>query len=147
MLLIGYLYGIPSERRLEEEVKVNLAFRWFLGLGLEDKVPDHSTISQNRRRRFKDSTVFQDIFDHIVQLCIEKGLVTGEIVVVDSTHIKTYASPEKVEKVQIDKKPSDYLIQLEDEVKKIEENLQRKREVKGYKKRGVQRQIKKNIRK
>jgi transposase len=83
-----------------------------LGLGL-DSVPDHSTISQNRRRRFKESTVFQDIFDHIVQLCIKKGLVTGEIIAIDSTHIKAYASLDKVEKVQIDKKPSDYLVQLE----------------------------------
>ncbi len=55
MMLIGYLFGIRSERRLEQEVKVNVAYRWFLGLGFSDSVPDHSTISQNRRRRFKAS--------------------------------------------------------------------------------------------
>ena len=53
MILIGFLYGIPSERRIVEEVQVNMAYRWFLGLDIFDKVPDHSTISQNRRRRFK----------------------------------------------------------------------------------------------
>ena len=59
---------------------------------LIDTVPDHSTFSQNRRRRFKDSTVFQEIFDHILKLCIEKGLVTGEVIVTDSTHIKASAA-------------------------------------------------------
>jgi len=58
MLLIGYLYGIDSERKLEEEITVNIAYRWFLGLDLEDKVPDHSVFSQNRKCRFKDTEVF-----------------------------------------------------------------------------------------
>ncbi|MBA4494623.1 transposase [Paenactinomyces guangxiensis] len=92
MLLLGYLYGIKSERRLEEEVRMNLGYRWFLGLSIEDPIPDHSTISQNRRRRFKDSSVFQEIFDQIVIQCIELGLVDGEVVVTDSTHIKACAS-------------------------------------------------------
>ncbi|MDQ0901065.1 transposase [Paenibacillus sp. V4I7] len=77
MMLIGYLYGISSERKLEEEVKMNLAYRWFLGLDLMESVPDHSTLSQNRRRRFKNSSIFQEIFDHIVTLCIQKGIVTA----------------------------------------------------------------------
>ncbi|MBE3590974.1 MAG: transposase [Firmicutes bacterium] len=59
MTLIGYLYGIPSERRLEQEVRLNLAYRWFLGLEIDDPVPDHSTFSQNRRRRFHDAGLFQ----------------------------------------------------------------------------------------
>jgi transposase len=95
MLLLGYLYGIPSERKLEEEVRLNLAYRWFLGLDLEDKVPDHSTFSQNRRRRFKQSGIFQEVFDHIVTVCVSKGLVTGEVIVTDSTHIKANASMER----------------------------------------------------
>ena len=74
MLLIGYLYNVDSERQLEQEVHLNIAYRWFLGLDLTDPVPDHSIFSQNRRRRFNDSTVFQEIFDHIVKLCIEKGI-------------------------------------------------------------------------
>ncbi len=59
MMLLGYLFGIPSERRLVQEIQVNLAYRWFLRLGLTEKVPDASTLSQNRRRRFNHSDVFQ----------------------------------------------------------------------------------------
>ncbi len=69
-----------------------MAYRWFLGLDLADTVPDHSTLSQNRRRRFKESHIFQELFDHIVSECIRTGLVTGEIIVVDSTHVKANAS-------------------------------------------------------
>jgi transposase len=70
MLFIGYLYGIRSERRLVEEVKVNMAYRWFLGYGLEDKIPDASVIWQNRRRRFKKTDIPQQIFDEIVKQAI-----------------------------------------------------------------------------
>jgi transposase len=77
MLLIGYLYNIESERELEQEVIFNIAYRWFLGLDLSALVPDHSTFSQNRRRGFKDSSVFQQIFDHIIKLCI--GVQSGRI--------------------------------------------------------------------
>lgn len=136
MLLIGYLYNIDSERELEQEVILNIAYRWFLGLDLTDTVPDHSTFSQNRRRRFKDSTVFQEIFDHIVKLCIEKGLVTGEVIVTDSTHIKASAAKGKVEKVIVEKTPSQYLNTLEQEAKKIEKELEEKRIESGKKKRG-----------
>ena len=66
MMLIGYLYGIESERRLEQEICVNIAYRWFLGIEFDEPVPDHSTISQLRRRKFCGTTVFQDIFDEIV---------------------------------------------------------------------------------
>jgi transposase len=136
MLLIGYLYNVDSERELEQEVNLNIAYRWFLGLDLTDTVPDHSTFSQNRRRRFKDSTVFQEIFDHIVKLCIEKGLVTGEVIVTDSTHIKASAAKGKVEKVVVEKTPSQYLNTLEQEAKKIEKELVEKRIESGKKKRG-----------
>lgn len=88
MLLVGYLYGIPSERKLEQEVKLNLAYRWFLGLDLADPVPENSTLSQNRRRRFKHSGIFQEIFDTVVMKCIDVGIVTGETIVTDTTHIK-----------------------------------------------------------
>jgi transposase len=123
MLLIGYLFGIPSERRLEQEIIVNLAYRWFLGLDLGDPIPDHSTLSQNRRRRFKDSETFQEIFDHIVSDCITKGIVTGEVVVVDSTHIKANACIGKTEKVLVEKKPSEYFKDLEQEARRIESEL------------------------
>lgn len=123
MLLIGYLYGIPSERKLEQDIVVNLAYRWFLGLDLSESIPDHSTLSQNRRRRFKDSKVFQEIFDHIVSDCISKGMVTGEVVVVDSTHIKANASIGRAEKAVVEKKPSEYFKDLEQEARRIESEL------------------------
>ena len=129
MLLIGYLFNVDSERELEQEVNLNIAYRWFLGLDLTDPVPDHSTFSQNRRRRFKDSTVFQEIFDHIVKLCIEKGLVTGEVIVTDSTHIKASASKSKVEKVVVEKTPSQYLNTLEMEARKSKRNWRKKEKI------------------
>src|SRR5690606_30136975 len=129
MTLIGYLYGIPSERRLEEEVKLNLAYRWFVGLQLDDPVPDHSTFSQNRRRRFGDASVFEDIFNHIVRLCIEKGLVTGELVVTDTTHIKANVVAGKNETTIIEpaQTPSEYLQALDEEADRLEAVLSRRR--------------------
>lgn len=136
MLLIGYLFNVDSERELEQEVILNIAYRWFLGLDLSDSVPDHSTFSQNRRRRFKDSAVFQEIFDHIIKLCIEKGLVTGEVIVTDSTHIKASAAKDKIQKVVVEKTPSQYLNTIEEEAKKIEKELEEKRKESGKQKRG-----------
>jgi transposase len=136
MLLIGYLFNIRSERELEEQVHLNIAYRWFLGLDLSDQVPDHSTFSQNRRRRFKDSNVIQDIFDHVVKLCIQEGLIGGEIVLTDSTHIKASASGGKVEKIIVEKQPSEYLDTLEEEVKKLKKELEQQRKSEGKKKRG-----------
>ena len=133
MLLIGYLFNIRSERELEEQVHLNIAYRWFLGLDLSDQVPDHSTFSQNRRRRFKDSNVIQDIFDHVVKLCIQEGLIGGEIVLTDSTHIKASASGGKVEKIIVEKQPSEYLDTLEEEVKKLEKELELERKSEGKK--------------
>ena len=87
MLLIGYLYGIKSERRLEEEVSLNLAYRWFCELDLMQKIPDHSTFSQNRRRRFRDNTLFRDIFNEIIMQCINMGIVSGNTVVADGSFL------------------------------------------------------------
>ena len=75
MLFIGYLYGIKSEARPEEEVNYNMAYKWFCGLGLTEKAPDASTISQNRRRRFRDNNIAEQIFNEILRQCIAKGLV------------------------------------------------------------------------
>ena len=91
-LLIGFLYGVNSEKRIPEEIQVNMAYRWFLGLDITDKVPDHSTISQNRRRRSNSSGLFWDIFQKIVFLCVKKGLADGKLVFTDSAHIKANAS-------------------------------------------------------
>ena len=102
-ILIGFLYGIPSERRIEQEICVNMAYRWFLGLDITDKVPNHSTISQNRRRRFNGKDIFRKLFEKVVQQCIENGLVNGKLVFTDSTHIKANASQksEYIEEVEV----------------------------------------------
>ncbi len=75
MMFIGYLYGIRSERQLEREIQMNLAYRWFLGLKINDSVPHHSTISWNRCNRFKDTNIFQEIFDEVVFLAMEHKMV------------------------------------------------------------------------
>ncbi|OGP10101.1 MAG: hypothetical protein A2Z89_02810 [Deltaproteobacteria bacterium GWA2_43_19] len=113
MLLIGYLYNIPFERRLEQEITVNLAYRWFLGYRLDEPIPDHSTISQTRKRRFKEDDTFQKIFDSIVLQCIQKGLVSGVRLAADSTHIKANASMESLEPIIVEQEPSQYLKLLE----------------------------------
>lgn len=92
MLLIGYLYGIKSERRLEEEVSLNLAYRWFCGLDLMHRVPDHSTFSQNRKRRFKDAGIFREIFNEIVLKCIRLGIVSRETGVSDGSFLPSNVS-------------------------------------------------------
>lgn len=113
MLFIGYLYGIRSERRLVEEIKVNIAYRWFLGLSLSDKVPHHSTISQNRRRRFVGTDIYEKIFDKIVFKAIELELIKGEVLYTDSTHIKANANKNKFEVKQVQKSIKDYIEDLE----------------------------------
>jgi transposase len=113
LLLIGYLFGIRSERQLMREVQCNAAYRWYLRLKLTDKVPDASTLSQNRRRRFRDSKVYQQIFDEIVELACRKGLVTGKVLYTDSTHLKASANKHKFDVARVEVKPVEYLQQLE----------------------------------
>ena len=92
MLIIGYSYGIRSERRLCEEVHLNLAYRWFCRLGLEDAVPDHSTFSKNRHGRFRESGAFRWVFDEVVRRCMAAGLVKAEGFAVDASLIAANAS-------------------------------------------------------
>ncbi|GBE06907.1 hypothetical protein BMS3Bbin05_00239 [bacterium BMS3Bbin05] len=113
MLLIGYLYGIISECRLCEEVKTHIGYRWFVGLSLEDKVPDHSTFSKNRHERFANGEVFQGIFDEIVRQCMEKGFVSGKHLTVDSTHIKANASFKSMEPIVVELKPKEYIAKVD----------------------------------
>ncbi|MGV3743373.1 MAG: transposase [Burkholderiaceae bacterium] len=95
MLIIGYCYGIRSERRLCEEVGTNLAYRWFCRLGLKDKVPDHSSFSKNRHRRFRDSDAFRELFDSVLRRCILEGLVRGEGFATDASIIKADAQRQR----------------------------------------------------
>lgn len=121
MLLVGYLFGIRSERRLEEEITLNLAYRWFCGFDLMDKIPDHSTFSQNRKRRFQDSQIFRDIFNEIVIQCIEKGIVTGENVVSDGSFIPANVSWESRTEVKtiIEQSTVKYLDVLDEELSQL----------------------------
>jgi len=92
MLIIGYCYGIRSERRLCEEVELHLAYRWFCRLDLEDKIPDHSTFSVNRHGRFRDGDIFRQLFEAVVRACMDAGLVKGEGFAVDASVIEADAS-------------------------------------------------------
>jgi transposase len=113
MLFIGYLFGIRSERQLARDIEVNVAYRWFLGLTLKDKVPDASTLSQNRRRRFSESTIYQEIFDEIVLLAMKRRLVDGKVIYTDSTHLKANANRHKFRKEVVQKSTRTYLDALE----------------------------------
>jgi transposase len=95
MLIIGYSFGIRSERRLCEEVHLNLAYRWFCRLGLEDAVPDHSTFSKNRHGRFRESGVFRHLFETVLQRCMKEGLVRGEGFATDASIIKADAQRQR----------------------------------------------------
>ena len=95
MLLVGYCFGIRSERRLYDEVHLNLAYRWFCRLGLDGEVPDHSTFSKNRHGRFRDSDLLRRLFEATLRRCIDEGLVGGESFAVDASLIKADANRQK----------------------------------------------------
>lgn len=118
MLLIGYLYGIKSERRLEEEVSLNLAYRWFCGIDFTQRAPDHSTFSQNRRRRFQDASIFREIFNEIVLKCIRLGIVSGETGVADGSFLPSNVSwDSRYEAVEtVNRSTVKYMAELEEEL-------------------------------
>jgi transposase len=95
MLIIGYCFGIRSERRLCEEVHLNLAYRWFCRLGLDESVPEHSTFSKNRHGRFRESAVFRWLFDEVVRRCMAAGLVKGEGFAVDASVVAADANRQR----------------------------------------------------
>jgi len=92
MLLVGYCFGIRSERRLCEEVHLNLAYRWFCRLGLEEAIPDHSTFSKNRHGRFRDSDTLRHVFEKVLRRCMSEGLVGGEGFAVDASVVRADAN-------------------------------------------------------
>jgi transposase len=95
MLIIGYVFAIRSERALCREVQVNLAYRWFCGLSIEDKVPDHSAFSRARNERFRDSGIFRCVFERVVEACFAAGLVGGEGFAVDASLIAADANKQR----------------------------------------------------
>ncbi len=124
MLLIGYCYSIRSERRLCEEVRFNLAYKWFCGLGLEAAVPHHSTFSVNRHGRFRESDVFRLVFESVVATCMKVGLVGGDGFAVDASVVEADASRyQRIEGSEVDwtdeqkasRPVQEYLIALESE--------------------------------
>ena len=112
MLFLGYLYGIRSETRLVEEVKVNIAYRWFLGYTLEEKIPDASVIWQNRIRRFNGTDIPEQIFNEILKQAISRGLVGGKVLYSDSTHLKANANKNKFVEETIKVESQDYISDL-----------------------------------
>ena len=95
MLLIGYLFAIRSERALCREVKVNLAYRWFCGLSIEDKIPDHSAFCRARNERFRDSAIFRHVFERVVEDCMAAGMIGGEGFAVDASLIVADANKQR----------------------------------------------------
>src|ERR1700680_3700535 len=120
ILLIGYLYGITSERKLVEELRMHLAWRWFTGLGFDQEIPHHSTFSKNRHGRFQESTVFEQLFEEVVAQCLAVGLVRGDKLSVDGTFVEANASKESripreqlAEAAQVNRTVREYLTELE----------------------------------
>src|ERR1700688_4635447 len=95
MLIIGYVFGLRSERLLCREVQVNFAYRWFCKLGIEHKIPDHSVFSRARNERFRDSGIFRRVFERVVEACIAAGLVGGEGFAVDASLIQADANKQR----------------------------------------------------
>jgi transposase len=120
ILLIGYLYGITSERKLVEELGMHLAWRWFTGLGFDQEIPHHSTFSKNRHGRFQESKLFEELFAEIVKQCVEVGLVRGDHLSVDGSFVEANAAKEsripreQLEEVaQVNRRVRQYLVELE----------------------------------
>ena len=120
ILLIGYLYGVTSERKLVEELRMHLAWRWFTGLGFDQEIPHHSTFSKNRHGRFLESKLFEELFEQIVRQCVEVGLVQGENLSVDGSFVEANAAKESriprqqlAEAAQVNHTVRQYLVELE----------------------------------
>src|SRR5213596_597057 len=120
ILLIGYLYGVTSERKLIEELRMHLAWRWFTGLGFDQEIPHHSTFSKNRHGRFQESKLFEQLFQEIVARCLEAGLVRGDDLSVDGSFVEANASKESripreqlAEAAQVKQTVRQYLVELE----------------------------------
>ena len=113
---IQYLYGIRSMRQTVKEIEVNVAYRWFLGLEMMDKVPHFSTFGKNYTRRFKDTDLFEQIFSRILQECYKYRLIDPSEVFVDATHVKARANSKKMRKRIADEEALFFEEQLKKEI-------------------------------
>lgn len=95
--IIQYTYGIRSMRQTIKEIEVNVAYRWFLGLDMFDKVPHFSTFGKNYSRRFKDSSLFEQIFSKILEECYKNKLIDASTIFIDATHVKAHANSKKIQ--------------------------------------------------
>jgi transposase len=135
ILLIGYLYGIASERKLVEELRMHLAWRWFTGLGFDQEIPHHSTFSKNRHGRFQESKLFEELFEQIVKQCVEVGLVQGKHLSVDGSFVEANACKESripreqlAEAAQVNHTVRQYLVELAEQ-NPVEEPVQQQEQV------------------
>ena len=135
ILLIGYLYGITSERKLVEELRMHLAWRWFTGLGFDQEIPHHSTFSKNRHGRFPEAKLFEQLFEQIVRQCIEVGLVQGKHLSVDGSFVEANAAKESRipreqlgEAAQVNRTARQYLVELEEQ-NPVEEPVHKQKKV------------------
>jgi len=133
--LIGYLYGITSERKLVEELRMHLAWRWFTGLGFDQEIPHHSTFSKNRHGRFQESKLFEQLFEQIVARCLEAGLVEGDNLSVDGSFIEANANKgsripreQLAEVAAVKRNVRQYLVELEQQ-NPIEEPVHQQEQV------------------
>lgn len=122
ILVIGYLYGVSSERKLVEELHMHLAWRWFTGLDFDQEVPNYSTFSKNRHGRFQESKVFEQLFEKVMAQCRSVGLVRGDQLSVDGTFVEANASKESripreqlAEAAQVNRTVREYLAELENQ--------------------------------
>jgi transposase len=122
ILLMGYLYGITSERKLVEELRMHVAWRWFTGLSFDQEIPHHSTFSKNRHGRFQESKLFEQLFEQIVRQCVEVGLVRGKQLSVDGSFVEANAAKESrvpreqlVEAAQVHYTLRQYLKEVEEQ--------------------------------
>ncbi|HGI1340682.1 TPA: IS1182 family transposase [Streptococcus pyogenes] len=118
IVFIQYLFNIKSMRQTIKEIEVNIAYRWFLGFGFNDKIPHFTTFSQNYRRRFKDTDIFNEIFNKILTQASKKNLVDSSILFVDATHVKAHANRHKNKKVEIEQSAKYYQEELNKEIDK-----------------------------
>jgi len=116
IVFIQYIFGIKSMRQTISEIQTNIAYRWFIGYGLNEKIPHFTTFGKNYVRRFKDTDIFEQIFVKILEQAVKAGLVKADAVFIDSTHVKANANKKKYDKVKLEKEARTYQELLDKEI-------------------------------